>query len=182
MNVKHECWKDIDYDSRYQVSNFGRIRRKQRNGYRYLKPFRKGNKFIIKIKNKELTCARLVANYFIKKLEKNDCVYHKNKLENDNFYRNLEIISRQELNKRVGHLSKSKRVVEVKNGEIVRQWRSGRTAAKDLFVSHQTVMDYCNKKIKNPMYNIMWEEDYLNEVFKPFVWEHRKDRRKYGIK
>lgn len=174
MIIRNEVWKNIDYDSRYQVSNFGRIRKKITKGYRYLKPFRKGNKFIVKIGKKELTVARLVANYFIKKLEKDDCVYHKNKLENDNFYRNLEIISRQELNKRVGHLSKSKRVVEVKNGEIVRQWRSGRTAAKDLFVLYQTVMDYCNKKVQKPMYNLMWEDDYFNEVFDPFTWEHKK--------
>ena len=35
-----EIWKDIDYDIRYQVSNFGRFRKKLKKGYRYLKPFR----------------------------------------------------------------------------------------------------------------------------------------------
>jgi len=171
----NEFWKQIEYDSRYEVSNFGRFRKKNpKNGYRYLKPYRKGNKFLIHIGDKEYTCARLVANYFIKKLDKNDCVYHKNHLENDNYYRNLKVLSRTELNKKVGHLSRSRRVVEVKDGEIVREWRSGRRAAKELFICHQTVFDYCNKKVKNPMFNLMWEDDYFDEVFEPFIWENKK--------
>ena len=177
MIYPSEEWKTIDYDSRYQVSNFGRFRKKNpKNGYRYLKPYRKHNKFVIHINDKEMTCARLVANYFIKKLTDDDCVYHKNKLEFDNYYKNLIVMSRSELNKKVGHLSRSKRVVEVKDGEIVREWRSSRKAAKCLFVSHQTVNDYCNKKVKNPMFNLMWEDDYFDEVFPKFSWE--KNRRK----
>ena len=147
MIIGNEVWKNIDYDSRYQVSNFGRIRKKIIKGYRYLKPFKKGNLFLVKIKNK---------------------------LDFDNYYKNLEIVSLEELGKRTGHISKSKRVVEVKDNEIIRDWRSARTAAKDLFVSYQTVMDYCNKKVQKPMYNLMWEDDYFNEVFDPFTWEHKK--------
>lgn len=174
----NEFWKQIEYDSRYEVSNFGRFRKKNpKNGYRYLKPFRKGNLFIVKIKDKEFTCARLVANYFIRELKDGERVYHKNKLENDNYYKNLEILSLEELGKRTGHISKSKRVVEVKDNEVVREWRSARRAAKDLFVSYQTVMDYCNKKVKNPMFNLMWEDDYFDEIFEPFIWENKKDRR-----
>ena len=174
MIIGNEVWKNIDYDSRYQVSNFGRIRKKITKGYRYLKPFRKGNLFLVKIKDKDMNCARLVANAFIQKLTSKDRVYHKNKLDFDNYYKNLEIVSLEELGKRTGHISKSKRVVEVKDNEIIRDWRSARTAAKDLFVSYQTVMDYCNKKVQKPMYNLMWEDDYFNEVFDPFTWKHKK--------
>lgn len=170
-----EEWKSVEYDSRYQVSNFGNFRKKNpKNGYRYLKPFRKDNLFLVKIKDKDMNCARLVANAFIKKLTKEDKIYHKNKIEFDNYYKNLEIISSSELGKRTGFISKSQRVVEVKDNEIVRDWRSARKAAKDLYISYQTVMDYCNKKVKKPMFNLMWEDDYFEEELEPFKWEHKK--------
>ena len=100
MIIANEIWKSIEYDPRYQVSNYGRFRKKNpKNGYRYLKPFRKKNLFQVKIKDKDFNCARLVANAFIKNLNKEDRVYHKNKNESDNYYRNLEVISLKELGK-----------------------------------------------------------------------------------
>lgn len=169
-----EEWKEIEYDKRYQVSNFGRFRKSLKKGYRYLKPFRKHNIFVVKIKDKDMNCSRLVANAFIKPLRPEDRVYHKNKLEFDNHYRNLKILSLEELGKKTGYISKSKRVVEVKDNEIIRDWRSARKCAKDLFVSYQTVMDYCNKKVKKPMFNLWWEDDYFEEVLEPFSWEHKR--------
>ena len=174
-----EIWKTIEYDSRYEVSNYGRFRKRNpKNGYRYLTPFRKRNLFVIKIKDKEMNCARLVANNFIKRLAPTDRVYHKNKIENDNYFTNLEIISLKELGKRTGHISKSQRVVEIDNNEIIRDWSSARKCAKDLFVSYQTVMDYCNKKTKNPMFNLMWEDDYFEIVFEPFKWENKRGEKR----
>lgn len=175
MIIANEIWKSIEYDPRYQVSNYGRFRKKNpKNGYRYLKPFRKKNLFLVKIKDKDFNCARLVANAFIQHLTENDRVYHKNKMESDNYYRNLEVICLRELGKRTGHISKSQRVVEVKDNEIIRDWPSARKAAKDLFISYQTVMDYCNKKVKKPMYSLMWEDDYFDMVFEPFKWEQKR--------
>ena len=172
----NEIWKSIEYDSRYQVSNFGRFRKETKNGYRYLKPFRKKNLFLVKIKDKDMNCARLVANAFIKALTKNDRVYHKNKIECDNYYRNLEVITLEELGNRTGYISKSKRVVEIKNNEVIRDWSSARKAAKDLYISYQTVNDYCNKKTKNPMFGLMWEEDYFEQNLKPFKWENKRSK------
>ena len=105
----YETWKKIEYDQRYEVSNFGRFRKKLKNGYRYLKPFKKHELYVVKIRDKELNCARLVANAFIKPLNNNEQVYHKNGLQFDNYWRNLEILSPKALGKRVGHLAKSKR-------------------------------------------------------------------------
>ena len=103
----NEIWKTIDYDTRYQVSNWGRFRKRNlKNGYRYLKPFRKKNLFQVKIKDKDFNCARLVANAFIQPLTTKDRVYHKNKIVSDNYYRNLEVIGLRELGKRTGHISK----------------------------------------------------------------------------
>lgn len=160
-----EEWKRIEHDTRYQVSNFGRFRRQLKNGYKYLKPYNKqgGLIYLIKINGKEFNCARLVANYHIRPLDKNERVYHKNNMNNDNFVRNLKIVSLSELGKLTGHLSKSQSVVEIENGEVKRRWDSARKSAKDLYVSYQTVMDYCNKKVKKPMYKLMWEEDYYED-------------------
>jgi len=177
MLITNELWRRIEYDPRYEVSNYGRFRKKNpKNGYRYLKPFRKKNLFLVKIKDKDFNCARLVANAFIQPLTTKDRVYHKNKVESDNYYRNLEVIGLRELGKRTGHISKSQRVVEVKGDEIIRDWPSARKAAKDLFISYQTVMDYCNKKVKKPMYYLMWEDDYFDMVFEPFKWEGKRRR------
>lgn len=174
MIISNEIWKKIKYDPRYQVSNYGRFRKENpKNGYRYLKPFRKHNLFLVKIKDKDMNCARLVANAFIKPLTPKDRVYHKNRFENDNRYQNLEVVSLEKLGKLTGHISRSQRVVEVKNNDIVRDWPSARKAAKDLYISYQTVMDYCNKKVQKPMYNLMWEEDYFNLIFEPFSWEKK---------
>ena len=175
--IVNEIWKSIEYDPRYQVSNYGRFRKRNpKNGYRYLKPFRKRNLFMVKIKDKDFNCARLVADNFIKRLSPTERVYHKNKMENDNRVYNLKVVSLKELGELTGHISKSQRVVEVKDDEIIRDWPSARKAAKDLFVSYQTVMDYCNGKVQQPMFNLMWEEDYFDKVFEPFSWDHRKEK------
>lgn len=167
-----ETWKQIEYDLRYEVSNWGRFRKKLKKGYRYLKPFRKHNLFLVKIKDKDFNCARLVANAFIKKLSSEERVYHKNKFEWDNHYSNLKIVTLKELGKLTGYISKSKRVVEVKKGEIVRTWLSARKCAKDLYVSYQTIMDYCNGKVDKPMFNVMWEDDYFGDnKLEKFSWE-----------
>ena len=159
-----EEWKSIEYDNRYQVSNFGRFRKRLKNGYRYLKPYKKRGLYVVKMNYKVLSASRLVANAFIKPLKDNEQVYHKNGLAFDNFYRNLEVLSPKELGKRTGHIATSKRVVEVKDNEIVRTWRSSRKAAEKLFICRQTVSDYCNKKVKKPMFNLMWEDDYFEKI------------------
>lgn len=162
----YETWKQIQYDPRYEVSNFGRFRKRNKKSYRYLKPYKKHNLYVVKMNGKEYNCARLVANAFIKPLKSNEQVYHKNGLPFDNFYRNLEILTPKVLGKKVGHLSRSKRVVEIKNNEIIRSWRSSRKAGKELFISRQTIADYCNNKTKKKMYNLMWEDDYFKELEK----------------
>lgn len=179
MIIANEIWKPIAYDSRYHVSNYGRFRKENpKNGYRYLKPFRKDNLILVKIKDKDMNCARLVADSFVKKLSREDRVYHKNQNEWDNHYRNLEILTLEELGKRTGHISRSQRVVEIKGTEIIRDWPSARKAAKDLYISYQTVMDYCNGKVQKPMFNLMWEEDYFDFIFEPFSWEQKRKRKR----
>lgn len=159
-----EEWKNLN--STHQVSNFGRFRYKTKKGYRYLKPFKDHGIYIVKINYKTYNCARLVAQAFIRRLKDNEVVFHKNNITWDNYYRNLEIITRQQSGKRTGNMSNARRVVEVENGEIVRTWVSARQAGKKLFISYQTVADYCNGKIKKPMYNLKWEDDFFDKIYK----------------
>lgn len=53
-----------------------------------------------------------------------------------------------------------KPVVEVEDGKVIRKWSSIRKTAKELYLTRQTVMNYCNNKTKKKQYNLMWEEDY----------------------
>lgn len=159
-----EKWVSIEYDPRYEVSNFGRFRKKLKTKYRYLLPFKKRRLFVVKINNKTYIASRLVAHYFIKPLSKGDRVYHKNKIPSDNFYKNLKVLSISECSKRTGHLSNSRAVIKLEKGEIVGRWRSARQAAKDLYISRQTVCDYCNKKTRKPLMELMWEDNYEYNV------------------
>lgn len=164
----YETWKPIKLDPRYEVSNLGRFRKKIKKGYRYIKPYgrKKNNIYRIKINGKELNCARLVANAFLRPVKEDEVVYHKNHLQFDNHFRNLEILNRKQIGKKTGFISKARSVVLIEDGEIKKMWRSTRIAAKHLFVSCQTVSDYCNNKTQNKMFNLMWEDDYFKELEK----------------
>ncbi len=59
-----------------------------------------------------------------------------------------------------------KAVVEIEDGKIINRWDSIQKAAKDLFTTRQTVMNYCNNKTKKKMFNLMYEEDYKKKVNK----------------
>ena len=51
----------------------------------------------------------------------------------------------------------SKPIVEVENGKVIRKWASINKAAKDLYLTRQTIMNYCNNKTKKKQFNLMWE-------------------------
>lgn len=170
-----EIWKQIPINPKYEVSNFGNFRKKNpKNGYRLIKAYRKHNKFVVTINGKELTASRIVANAFVKQLVEGDVVFHKNGLENDNYYKNLLIVDRKYVGERTGHISQSRPVVEIIDNEIKRRWRSARQASKELFINRQTVSDYCNNRVKKKIFNLMWEDDYFDLVLPPFKWEHKK--------
>lgn len=49
------------------------------------------------------------------------------------------------------------------NGIIKKVFQGTRDAAKQLFISKQTVSDYCNKKVAKPMYELYWAKDLIEE-------------------
>lgn len=54
----------------------------------------------------------------------------------------------------------SRGVVEVVDNKVQRKWESISKAAKELYLTRQTIMNYCNNKTKNKVFNLMWEKDY----------------------
>lgn len=56
----------------------------------------------------------------------------------------------------MGKLFESKPVVEIEDGKIVNRWKSVRQCAKELYLTRQTVMNYCNGKTKKKAFNLEW--------------------------
>lgn len=167
IKYKNEIWKKISH-SKYEVSNYGRIRRLCKYKYRYLNTFKKGAIYIIKLyinkERKDYNVAKLVIENFVRKLEDDEVVYHKNGIISDNKLSNLEIITRSEAGKRTGWQSHRQAVVMLDEEGIIKEIYNGtRDAAEKLFISRQTVSDYCNNKVKKPMYHLYWAKNLIEK-------------------
>ena len=172
-----EMWKQI-HDTQYEVSNLGRVRHYITNHpmiktpfYRYLTPYKKvkyHGKFktayiqIMVKAGKEYKLSRLVAHHFIRPLTKNDVVITKNGMW-DCRVDNLKIITKSESGKRTGHLSRQRKIVLIEKDMIKMTFKSTREAEKELYISRQTVSDYCNNKVKKPMFNLKWADELVGD-------------------
>lgn len=163
----NEIWKSI-LNSKYEISNYGRIRKFCKYKYKKLKTFRKGSIQIVKLtingKSKDYNVAKLVVESFVRKIKDNEVVYHKNGVIADNELSNLEILTKSEAGKRTGWQSRRKGIVMLDNeGVISKIFKGTRDAADKLFISRQTVSDYCNKKVERPMYKLYWADELIEE-------------------
>lgn len=93
--IIEEEWKKIE-NTYYSISNYGRTRNdntktlktpKVKKGCIYINLCNKGTSITISV-------ARLVATYFLRHLEKNERVIHVDGDYRNNYYKNLEIISK----------------------------------------------------------------------------------------
>lgn len=171
-----DLWKDIKgYEGRYQVSYEGKIRSIYKNGKtRELTPYIKNHgRKILQIglsKNgvkKEIPVHTIVAQAFIGEPKAGQVVYHKNGLIRDNWASNLEYIDRKTLGEMTGPGSRRKSVAKINaDGEIVAVYTSARQAAKENFMSYQTIVDRCNRKVKSPFapdgYAYAWEDSEVS--------------------
>lgn len=164
---KEEIWKKI-LNSKYEVSNYGRFRRLYKHKYRYLKTFRKGSIQIIKLtieeKGKDYNVAKLVAEIFYRKFKQDEVIYHKNGIISDNRLSNLEIITRLEAGKRTGWQSRRQAIVMLDTEGVIKEvYKGTRDAANKLYISRQTVSDYCNGKVKRPIYRLYWADELIGK-------------------
>lgn len=151
-------WKQIE-DTNYYIDVNGRIKKIHKNKKeKILKTYRKGSIQIIKINGKQRNVARLVVESFYRKLKKDEVVVHVNGIILDNRLENLKIMKKKEAGKITGALAKQKTILLMENGEIKQIFKGTREAERKLFISRQTVSDYCNNKVKHKMYDLIWAE------------------------
>ena len=107
-NSKEEIWKDIpEFEGLYQISNYGNvksIKRKNRCYSKLLKLHQTGGRGIRYLcavlsknnKHKTFSVHRIVAQAFIPNSENKPEINHKDANKLNNFYKNLEWVTRQE--------------------------------------------------------------------------------------
>jgi hypothetical protein len=121
-------------------------------------------KYIVKLRkdNKSygLKKQQLIWKSFNGDIPKGYIVVRKNGITKDTYLQNLTLRSKSEHGKKTGHRSRSREVVQFNDkGEEINSFRSARRAASSLHCSYSSVSEICNKKVKAPIFNLMWEED-----------------------
>lgn len=167
-----DIWKDIEgYEGKYQVSYEGKIRRLYLSGKTrllkpYLKQYRRKVLFVGLTKDgikKEFPVHTIVARAFLGEPKEGQVTYHKNGLIRDNWVSNLAYIDRKKLGQMTGAQSRRKGVVKIdSDGEMVDFYPSARQAGRENFMSYQTIIDRCNRKVKSAFapdgYVYAWED------------------------
>lgn len=155
-NLKGEIWKE--YKDGYCFSNFGRVKRIYKNGKeRLLKSFfnKRIQKSYVKVHDKNIPLARTIWILFNGPIPKGYGIAHRNKVKTDNELVNLQMLSRKELGEIYGKATKRRLIYDAIHDCY---YKSTREAERKLFISRQTVSDYCNHKVKNPMFDLRWEK------------------------
>jgi hypothetical protein len=166
-------WRRIPgFDGMYEVSVMGEVRSwRSKGGGRaekptMLKPYVKKTKAhgspsrwpYVKLqdetgKRKFLAVHWLMRDVWMKGKRPNMVVWHRNGDLTDCCLSNLEYINRKALGKKTGHKAGRMAVLKVnQEGEVVACYRSAREAARQNYVSYQTVLDRCHNKTKNPFW------------------------------
>lgn len=160
-DLKGELWKQYK-DTDYYFSSYGRVKRKLKRGERLLKPYRvshrKGSElWVIKIYGKETSVARAVYEIFKGSIPPGTAIIHRNKVLSDNALVNLKLVTRKELGTLFGGRTSMRRLIYCADNKKI--YKGTRECGNDLHISRQTVSDYCNKRVKKPMYQLRWMRD-----------------------
>ena len=169
-----ETWKDIPgYNGKYQCDREGNFRRVYKSGKtRPIRPYRKNgmrNKIVVHLtddngKTSQRLVIGIMAITFLGPAPPGCVPYHKNGALTENHINNIAYINRKELGKITGQKSRRKPVAKINDsGNIVEVYPSARAAARDNFMSYQTVIDRCNGKVKSAFapdgFAYAWEDD-----------------------
>ena len=87
---------------------------------------------------------------FIGDLPKGYVTYHKNGIKTDDILGNIGVITKKELSKKTGQMNgRATKVAKINHdGEIVAFYKSAREAARQNYMSYQTILDRRNGKVK----------------------------------
>lgn len=161
-------WREIPgYNGAYQISRDGEVRTWRYRKDRFLKepkiltPYmrkqgKQGRCRFVKLTSsdgtaKDVKVLRLMVDVWLGGCPINKVPYHKNGDLNDNCINNIGFATRESLGRMTGSESKRMPVAKIdRYGEVVEIYPSARQAAKDNHMSYQTVLDRCNRKVKNP--------------------------------
>ena len=172
-------WQEIPgYEGRYEASRMGKIRRIYKKAEpkelsAYIKINKSGSKYYCvnltdgNGKSKQTKVATLVYETFVGRVPKNHSLYHKDGVARNNELSNLELLTKEELGRKTGHISRHKPVLKCDSATLIpiEAYRSARAAAKANFMSYQTVLDRCNGKTKGDIapdgFVYVWDADEL---------------------
>ncbi len=172
-----ETWKDIPgYDGKYQADREGNIQRVFHSGKtRLMKPYHKkmqgSQRLVVKLtkngKAKEEIVISIMARTFLGPVPDGCVPYHKNGCQSENHINNIAYISRSELGKLTGAMSGRQPVAKIdSDSQIVEVYSSAREAARQNYMSYQTVIDRCNGKCKSAFapdgYAYAWEDSEVS--------------------
>ena len=110
-----------------------------------LTPFKKDNVMMVKVGRKDVSCKSVIAMIFLKKWRPGDVILHKDGNIKNLQVNNLLLIPKEQYAKVTGPKSRSQSVGLYESGVLKRK-----------YCSYQTIMDYCNKKVKKPMFDVRW--------------------------
>lgn len=153
------------YEGKYFATWQGQIFRVFKNGkVRELKGCQHGNCWVVNLGLNSFQFNRIIWETFKGPIPTGYLVVRKISVLSENGMHNLKLSTKAKHGKKTGPTSRSKSVELLNDGgDVIDSWSSARKAAKDLFVSYQTVMDICNKKVKRrPIINVRWEKGYAN--------------------
>ena len=180
MAVRADIWAPVPgYEGIYEASWYGNVRKLYKNRdprvlSKYDKKSRKNSPYqVVKLtkdgKSKEVKVSSVIFETFAGKPLPGYSIAHRDMVYTNNEYGNLILLSKEELGKLTGASSRRKPVMKLSaDYEPIETYSSAREAARENYMSYQTVMDRCNHKVKNPIAPdgciYIWDEEYDYEA------------------
>ncbi len=167
MNYDHYSYK-VDESSHaiWYADTRGFILKKYKKSgiTRLVKGYIKRGFRVVKINYKECRFARVIARTFMKNYQDDLLIGYKDGNKENCSLQNLYLYSRRQHGKKTGYLSNSVPVI-VDDSKGRKEYRSVRCAAKHLYVSYQTLLDYLAGRVEHSVLEKQGRKIYLkNEV------------------